>query len=71
MCRRGVELHHGQTEELVLPGTSYSMLSDQLEMTRRVRTAQQPSRPASYGISREVCLASEWHGSLTISEKMK
>lgn len=35
MCGRSVELHHGQTEELILPETSYPMLSDQLEITRR------------------------------------
>ncbi|KAH7110976.1 hypothetical protein B0J13DRAFT_273456 [Dactylonectria estremocensis] len=35
MCGRRVELHHGQTEELMLPETSYPMLSDQLEITLR------------------------------------
>lgn len=33
---RSFELHHGQTEELMLPETSYPMLFDQLEITRRV-----------------------------------
>ncbi|KAH7230629.1 uncharacterized protein BKA55DRAFT_708325 [Fusarium redolens] len=35
ICRRSVELYHGETEELMLPETSYPMLFDQLEITRR------------------------------------
>ncbi|KAH7125032.1 hypothetical protein B0J13DRAFT_647188 [Dactylonectria estremocensis] len=36
MCGRSVELHYGQTEELMLPETSHPMLSDQLEITRLI-----------------------------------
>jgi hypothetical protein len=56
MYDRGIGLHQGQTEELMLPETPYPMLFDQLDAARRASSAQQPSRPASSGISEDSAL---------------
>ncbi|RYP33465.1 hypothetical protein DL767_004743 [Monosporascus sp. MG133] len=51
MCGRSDELHHGQTEELMLPETSYLMLSDQLEIARPEVAAKLYPPPASQAVN--------------------
>ncbi|TXC09224.1 hypothetical protein FocTR4_00006122 [Fusarium oxysporum f. sp. cubense] len=67
---RGIELHHGPTEELVLPGTFYPMLWPAGNDVSCVNSPTGMKSCLILCLPRGLCLANEWRESLAMCGKL-